>query len=88
MSKRYVTDVFLIKEFCKEALKEYKKFGLVHISPYKTTNGEVAFSIRKKSEKTHSIIRIPDGFSSVEIVNACQDAIAYYLENLNSGVQK
>lgn len=74
-----VTDVFLLTAFCKTALKEYKKHGLVHISPYKTSSGEIALSMRKKSEKAHSIIRIPDGFTTTDIVEACQSAVEYYL---------
>ena len=79
-----VTDAYLLTAFCKTALKEYRKYGLVHISPYKTSNGEIAISLRKKSEKSHSIIRIPDGFTTTDIVEACQKAVEYYLNNLDS----
>lgn len=81
MEKEDLKQAEMISVFCKSAIRNYSKHGLISAMPF-TKKEEISIRIRKKGDVKFSFIKFKNGMKTSEDIEEAENALRHYLFEL------
>jgi two-component sensor histidine kinase len=81
MEKEDIQQAEMISMFCKGAIRNYSKHGLISAMPFRK-KGDISIRIKRKGDEKFSFIPFKNGMKTSEDVEEAENAIRHYLFEL------